>query len=109
MSFVRKEWATRDAILAEVADVPDNWLRGFMIRHPQDCRKFAAARGGKMLFRVEAVLAAIESGEAMPSAGIVNRGEAVDGGASDPQDAGTDGVAVRTVAVPVKDPKGVAA
>lgn len=75
MSFVRKDWASKDAIMSEVADVPENWLRAFAIRHPKDCRKFAATRNGSMLYRVEAVLAAIENGEAMPNEGIVERPE----------------------------------
>ena len=75
MSFVRKDWASKDAIMSEVADVPENWLRAFAIRHPKDCRKFAATRNGSMLYRVEAVLAAIENGEAMPNEGIVDRSE----------------------------------
>lgn len=75
MSFVRKDWASKDAIMSEVADVPENWLRAFAIRHPNDCRKFAATRNGSMLYRVEAVLAAIENGEAMPNEGIVERSE----------------------------------
>lgn len=74
MSFVRKEWASKDAIRTEVADVPENWLRGFALRHPKDCRKFAATRNGSMMYRVSAVLEAIENGEAMPDAGIVDRG-----------------------------------
>lgn len=73
MAFVRKDWASKDAIMSEVADVPEPWLRGFAIRHPKDCRKFAATRNGSMLYRVEAVLAAIENGEAMPNEGIVER------------------------------------
>lgn len=81
MSFVRKDWASKDAIMSEVADVPENWLRAFAIRHPKDCRKFAATRNGSMLYRVEAVLAAIENGEAMPNEGIVERAEK-DGGES---------------------------
>ena len=75
MSFVRKDWASKDAIMSEVADVPENWLRAFAIRHPKDCRKFAATRNGSMLYRVEAVLTAIENGEAMPNEGIVERSE----------------------------------
>lgn len=73
MTMVRKEWASKEAILAEVADVPENWLRGFAIKHPSDCRKFAKTRNGSMMYRVEAVLQAIEDGEAMPNAGIVER------------------------------------
>lgn len=73
MSFYRKDWASKDAIRAEVADVPENWLRAFAIAHPADCRKFAASRNGSMLYRVDAVLMAIENGESMPDAGIVQR------------------------------------
>jgi hypothetical protein len=73
--MVRKEWASKEAILAEVADVPENWLRGFAIKHPGDCRKFAKTRNGSMMYRVDAVLAAIESGEGMPNEGIVERDE----------------------------------
>ena len=71
----RKEWASRDAILSEVADVPENWLRAFAVRHPMDCRKFATTRNGSMMYRVDAVLKAIEDGEAMPNEGIVERNE----------------------------------
>lgn len=71
--MVRKEWASKTAIFEEVADVPENWLRGFAVRHPLDCRKFAATRNGSMMYRVEAVLKAIEDGESMPNAGIVDR------------------------------------
>lgn len=73
--MTRKEWASKDALIAEVADVPENWLRGFAIRHPLDCRKFAAKRNGSMMYRVAAVLAAIEDGESMPNAGIAQRDE----------------------------------
>lgn len=73
--MTRKEWASKDALIAEVADVPENWLRGFAIRHPLDCRKFAAKRNGSMMYRVAAVLAALEDGESMPNAGIVSRDE----------------------------------
>lgn len=66
----RKEWASKDAILQEVADVPENWLRAFAVRHPTDCRKFATTRNGSMMYRVEAVLKAIEDGEGMPNGGI---------------------------------------
>lgn len=71
----RKEWASRDAILSEIADVPENWLRAFAVRHPMDCRKFAATRNGSMMYRVDAVLAAIEAGEGMPNGGIKECGE----------------------------------
>ena len=73
MIITRKDWASKDAIIQEVADVPENWLRGFALRHPTDCRKFAATRTGSMMYRVEAVLKAIEDGESMPNAGIIDR------------------------------------
>lgn len=73
MSMVRKEWASMPAIREEVADVPETWLRGFAIRHPKDCRKFVAKRNGSMLYRVSAVLKAIEDGEAMDNLGIIER------------------------------------
>lgn len=70
-----KIWASKDAIQEEIADVPENWLKGFALSHPLDIRKFAAKRNGTLLYRVAAVVAAIEDGEAMPNAGIVARGE----------------------------------
>lgn len=70
-----KIWASKDAIQEEIADVPENWLKGFALKHPLDIRKFAAKRNGTLLYRVAAVIAAIEDGEAMPNAGIVARGE----------------------------------
>ena len=78
--MTRKEWASKDAILAEVADVPENWLRGCALRHPMDCRKFARSRNGSMMYRVGAVLKAIEDGEAMPDEGIVKRDESTPDG-----------------------------
>ena len=73
--MTRKDWASKDAILQEVADVPENWLRAFAVRHPNDCRKFAATRNGSMMYRVDAVLKAIEDGEGMPNDGIMERDE----------------------------------
>lgn len=70
-----KIWASKDAIRVEIADVPENWLKGFALAHPLDIRKFAAKRNGTLLYRVAAVVAAIEGGEAMPNGGIVARGE----------------------------------
>ena len=71
MGFYRKEWASKEKIREEVADVPENWLRGFAVRHPRDFRKFAAKRNGSAMYRVSAVLKAIEDGEGMPNDGIV--------------------------------------
>jgi len=63
-------WASRNAIWEKIADVPENWLRAFAVRHPNDFRKFATTRNGSALYRVSAVLQAIEDGEGMPNAGI---------------------------------------
>lgn len=71
----RKEWASKAAIMQEVADVPENWLRAFAVRHPNDCRKFSTTRNGSMLYRVDAVLKAVEDGEGMPNEGLVERDE----------------------------------
>lgn len=73
--MTRKEWASKDAIMQEVADVPENWLRAFAMRHPMDCRKFSATRNGSMMYRVDAVLKAVEDGEGMPNEGIIERDE----------------------------------
>ena len=89
MNLVRKDWASKQAILDEVADVPDGWLRGFAVRHPMDCRKFHASRNGAMLYRVEAVLKAIEDGETMPDGGIVHR-ESAEGGVQTAEGEGND-------------------
>ena len=70
-----KVWASKNSIRAEIADVPEGWLDRFAVEQPGDIRKFAATRNGSMLYRVEAVLAAIENGEAMPNEGIVERSE----------------------------------
>ena len=91
--MTRKDWASREAILQEVADVPENWLRAFAVRHPTDCRKFATTRNGSMMYRVEAVLKAIENGEGMPNAGVVERdenGAAVNGGQAQPDRQGSE-------------------
>ena len=73
--MTRKEWASKDAIMQEVADVPENWLRAFAVRHPMDCRKFSTTRNGSMMYRVDAVLKAVEDGEGMPNGGLVERDE----------------------------------
>lgn len=56
-------WATATAIRAKVADVPERWLYSFAINHPDSIRKFAKARNGKLLFRVQDVIDAIERRE----------------------------------------------
>ena len=47
-------------IKAEIAAVPDNWLDRFAAAEPENIRKVASARNGKLLYRVSAVLDAIE-------------------------------------------------
>jgi len=56
-------WGRADDIQREVAHVPDNWLRVFMLRHPDDVRKFGNSRNSTLLYRSDAVLAAVEAGE----------------------------------------------
>ena len=56
-------WASSRAIRERIADVPENWLIGFVVRHPASVRKFAHARNGKLLYRVADVLDAIENRE----------------------------------------------
>jgi hypothetical protein len=50
-----------------VADVPERWLYKFAANHRDSIRKFAKARNGKLLFRVQDVLDAIERREEMPN------------------------------------------
>lgn len=56
-------WGRMEDIQRDVAHVPENWLRTFMVRHPGDVRKFGTSRNSTLLFRSEAVLAAVEAGE----------------------------------------------
>jgi len=56
-----KVWASRESILSEVADLPRNWLAEFAARQPDDVRKFADKRSGMLVFRVPAVLEAVEA------------------------------------------------
>lgn len=55
-----KVWASKSAIMSEVADVPENWLAEFAAAQPDDVRKFAAAQNGRLLYRTAAVLQAID-------------------------------------------------
>lgn len=55
-------WASKDEVRAEVASVPENWLMRFALHQPGDVRKFAEQSNGKVLYRVGAVLDAIENG-----------------------------------------------
>lgn len=56
-------WATEKALKERVADVPGNWLERFMAARPNDIRKFGTARNSRLMYRVSAVLDAIEAGE----------------------------------------------
>lgn len=56
------QWASKKSLTASVADVPDNWLVRFAAAQPNDIRKFGSARNSTLLYRSEAVLAAIEDG-----------------------------------------------
>ena len=61
-----KVWATMKDIKAEIASVPDNWLDRFAAAEPENIRKVASARNGKLLYRVSAVLDAIEQRKYFP-------------------------------------------
>ncbi len=63
-----KVWATMDGIIAEIAEVPENWIKSFGIKHPNDFRKFGDAKNSRTLYRVDAVLQAIEAGESFREA-----------------------------------------
>lgn len=56
-----KVWASKSSIIGEIADVPDNWLDKFAAAEPQNIRKFTAARNSRLVYRVAAILAAIEA------------------------------------------------
>ncbi len=56
-------WGRAEDIRREVANVPMNWLYRFAAARPNDIRKLGEAQASSLLFRVSAVLEAIESGE----------------------------------------------
>ena len=56
-------WARANDIQREVAHVPSNWLIRFAVMRPDDVRKLGDERNSSLLFRVSAVLEAIETGE----------------------------------------------
>ena len=55
-----KVWASAKTIRQAIAEVPENWLDRFACAQMDDTRKFGAASNSRLLFRVAAVLAAIE-------------------------------------------------
>jgi len=63
-----KVWATMDGIIAEIAEVPENWIKSFGVNHPDDFRKFGDAKNSRTVYRVQAVLDAIENGESFRQA-----------------------------------------
>lgn len=63
-----KVWATMDGIIAEIAEVPENWIKSFGAHHPDDFRKFGDAKNSRTVYRVAAVLEAIEHGESFRDA-----------------------------------------
>lgn len=56
-------WATAKTIQSEIAEVPNNWLQRFAVARPDDVRKLGDSSNSTLLFRISAVLEAIESGE----------------------------------------------
>lgn len=63
-----KVWATMDGIIEEIAEVPENWIKSFGVHHPEDFRKFGDAKNSRTVYRVQAVLDAIENGESFRDA-----------------------------------------
>ena len=59
------EWGRMEDIQQFVANVPENWLRSFMVRHPMQIRKLGTSRNSTLLFNARAVLAALDAGEGM--------------------------------------------
>ena len=55
-----KVWATEDSVRAEIADAPEKWFDQFAVNQPDDIRKFGDATNSTLVFRVPAVLQAIE-------------------------------------------------
>ena len=62
MSAPVKVWASKRSIRESIADVPENWLERFAVSQPEDLRKFGTARNATLLYRVSAVLDAVEAG-----------------------------------------------
>lgn len=58
-----KIWASKRSLREEIADVPGNWLDEFAANRPNDIRKFGDAQNSTLLFRVSAVVDAVEAGQ----------------------------------------------
>lgn len=56
-----KVWASKRSIRESIADAPEGWFDVFARYQPDDIRKFADARNSALVFRVSAVLDAIEN------------------------------------------------
>ena len=56
-------WGRAQDIQREIAHVPNNWLIRFAVMRPDDVRKLGDAECSSLLYRVSAVLEAIETGE----------------------------------------------
>lgn len=56
-------WGREKDIQREVANVPNGWLDAFAVAHKADTRKLGTSQNSTLLFRSEAVLAAVEGGE----------------------------------------------
>ena len=53
-------WARKE-IIKQLTGCPDKWIYSFAATHPSDIRKFGnGSKNGTLIFRVSAVLAAIE-------------------------------------------------
>ena len=58
-------WASRARLAEGVADLPERWLRDFAKRQPEDVRTFDGHGDAYRVYRVAAVLEALEEGRYM--------------------------------------------
>ena len=55
-----KVWATERSFRSDIADAPEKWFDLFAVNQPDDIRKFGDATNSTLVYRVSAVLEAIE-------------------------------------------------
>ena len=63
-------WA-RKATVKQLTGCPDKWIYGFAAKHKGDIRRFGSGgKNGTLIFRLSAVLAAIEDGFSVDDADV---------------------------------------
>ena len=72
------EWGRMEDIQQFVANVPENWLRTFMVRHPMQIRKLGTSRNSTLLFNARAVLAALDAGEGTGTEELMPRRDGIE-------------------------------